>query len=106
MRGRDARINRTNFDAILELAEKRADRRSGNVLAKSKQEKAKRRKQVERYLDKYAKIFGIPKISKIIDRPKPQKGSEIKKEYDKLKVDNSKDPIVKESYKPEYRIRN
>lgn len=46
MRGQDAGINRTNFDAILEHTQKRADRRSGNVLAKSEQEKVKRRKAV------------------------------------------------------------
>jgi hypothetical protein len=46
MRGQEAGINRTNFDAILEHAQKRADRRSGLILAKSEQDKVKRRKAV------------------------------------------------------------
>ncbi len=51
VRGRNAGVNRENFGAILEHAQKRADRRSGNVLAKSEQEKVKRRKVVSDYLN-------------------------------------------------------
>jgi hypothetical protein len=51
VRRRDAAGNRENFAAILEHAQKRADRRSGNVLAKSEQEKVKRRKVVSHYLN-------------------------------------------------------
>lgn len=43
MRGQNAGSNRENFGAILEHAQKRADRRSGNILAKSEQEKVKKK---------------------------------------------------------------
>lgn len=98
MRGQDSGVNRENLDAILEHAKNRADRRSGNLLAKSEQEKVKRRKKVSDYLSSFANKFGIPAIGNIVENPKPQRGFEIKKEYDKLKSDNSKDPVVKRAY--------
>jgi hypothetical protein len=51
VRGQNAGGNRDNFGAILEHSQKRADRRSGNVLAKSEQAKVKRRKVVSDYLN-------------------------------------------------------
>lgn len=48
-----------NYNAILDYAQARADRRSGNTLAKSESEKVGRRKQVADYIKKFASKFGI-----------------------------------------------
>jgi hypothetical protein len=98
VRGQNGGGNRHNFAAILEHAQKRADRRSGNVLAISEHEKVKRKKVVNYYLNAFAAKFGIPTVKKIIKNPTPKKGSEIKRTFDGLKTDNLKDPSVKSSF--------
>lgn len=99
--GLDGPNGRTNYDSILELAQKRADRRSGNLLAQPEQKKKFLKDSVSNYLDKFAKTFGIEPITTVSpEKVKPSKSTAmaIKQAYDNLKVDNSSDPDVKAAY--------